>query len=191
LDVAVERLIEMHKKGHRSVVFSQFKTGLVELAYRLKVAGLRVARFDGDTKDPERQKIKKDFLRASDGHIRETYEYDVVLANFKTGGVGLTFTEATYMLLLDEEWNPGKNEQAYARINRIGQTQENYVDILRLESSIDMWMKSLNELKKSISEGFEGEVDMQASLNNYFLNGSTDVVITNPQIIEGELVDSE
>lgn len=190
LDIAVERLMDMHSKGHRSVVFSQFKTGLVELESRLKEKGLRVARFDGDTKDPERQKIKKDFLRASDGHIRETYNYDVVLANFKTGGVGLTFTEATYMLLLDEEWNPGKNEQAYARINRIGQTQENYVEILRLENSIDMWMKSLNELKKSISNGFEGEVDMQASLNNYFSNGSTDVVIKDPVIIEDVEIDA-
>jgi SNF2 family DNA or RNA helicase len=188
IDVAVERITDMHSKGHRTVVFSQFKTGIAELALRLREKGLKVARFDGDTPDPERQKIKKDFLRASDGHKREKFDYDVVIANFKTGGVGLTFTEATYMLLLDEEWNPGKNEQAYARINRIGQTQENYVDILRLENSIDMWMKSLNELKKSISDGFEGEVDMQASLNNYFANGSTEVIIAEPKIIiEGDL----
>lgn len=184
LDVAIERLMDMHSKGHRSVVFSQFKTGIAELAIRLREKGLRVARFDGDTTDPERQKIKKDFLRASDGHKRETYEYDVVIANFKTGGVGLTFTEATYMLLLDEEWNPGKNQQAYARTNRIGQTEENYVDILRLEGSIDMWMKSLNELKKNISEGFEGEVDMQASLHNFIINGSTDVLIQEPKVLE-------
>jgi len=195
IDVAVQRLLNMHEKGHRSVVFSQFKTGIAELADRLRAKGLKVARFDGDTPDPERQRIKKDFLRASDGHKRDRYDYDVVIANFKTGGVGLTFTEATYMLLLDEEWNPGKNEQAYARTNRIGQTEENYVDILRLEGSIDMWMKSLNELKKSISEGFEGEVDMQASLHNFIINGSTEVAIQEPKVldhvdvIEGEVLE--
>lgn len=187
IDVAVERIMNMHEKGHRSVVFSQFKTAISELADRLRAKGLRVARFDGDTNDTERQKIKKDFLRASDGIAKKEYEYDVVIANFKTGGVGLTFTEATYMLLLDEEWNPGKNEQAYARICRIGQTEETYVDILRLEGSIDMWMKSLNELKKNISEGFEGEVDMQASLHNFIINGDTNVVIAEPKVIEESL----
>lgn len=158
LDYAVDMLERKFKLGQRSVVFSQFKTAIVELTARLEAKGMRVARFDGDTKDPMRQAIKKDFLRPSNGVKKENFEYDVVIANFKTGGVGLTFTEATYMLLLDEEWNPGKNDQAYARICRIGQTEETQVDILRLDKSVDMWMKSLNEIKRAISDGFEGEI---------------------------------
>lgn len=173
LEIAVARLAQAKEAGKRSVVFSQFKEALKELESRLRNAGLNVARFDGDTPDPVRQKIKKDFLRPKDGSHLKEYTYDVVLANFKTGGVGLTFTEATYMLLLDEEWNPGKNEQAYARIHRIGQTEETYVDILRLEEpSIDMWMKTLNEQKKAIADGLANEIDVQAELNKFMFAGS-------------------
>ena len=191
LDYAVRLLKEQHAKGKRSVVFSQFKTALDELNKRLTAEGLRVAQFDGSTKDKDRQRIKKDFIRPQDGSHKANYEFDLVLANYKTGGVGLTFTEATYMLVLDEDWNPGKNEQAYARICRIGQTEETYVDILRIENSIDMWMKSLNELKKAISNGFEGEIDMQDSLMKFFKEGNTKVEIESPKVIEGELLELE
>lgn len=185
LDYAVDMLERKFKLGVRSVVFSQFKTAIVELTARLEAKGIRVARFDGDTKDPMRQAIKKDFLRPSNGVAKENYEYDVVIANFKTGGVGLTFTEATYMLLLDEEWNPGKNDQAYARICRIGQTEETQVDILRLEKSVDMWMKSLNEIKRAISDGFEGEIaNTQDSLIEFLQNRTVaiDPVISNEEM---------
>lgn len=168
LDMAEEKLERMFKAGRRSVVFSQFKTALVDLEKRLVARGLRVARYDGDTNKANRLAIKRDFLRPASGERKSEFQYDVVLANYKTGGVGLTFTEATYMLCLDEEWNPAKNLQAWARIHRIGQTEETEVDILRVEKSIDMWMKTLNEKKRAIVEGFESEIDMVADLKQYF-----------------------
>lgn len=168
LDMAEDKLERMFKEGKRSVVFSQFKTALVDLERRLVARGLRVARYDGDTNKANRLAIKRDFLRPASGERKSEFEYDVVLANYKTGGVGLTFTEATYMLCLDEEWNPAKNLQAWARIHRIGQTEETTVDILRVEKSIDMWMKTLNEKKRAIVDGFESEIDMVADLKQYF-----------------------
>lgn len=168
LDMAEDKLDRVIKSGKRAVVFSQFKTALVDLEKRLVARGLRVARYDGDTNKANRLAIKRDFLRPASGERKSQFEYDVVLANYKTGGVGLTFTEATYMLCLDEEWNPAKNLQAWARIHRIGQTEETIVDILRVEKSIDMWMKTLNEKKRAIVDGFESEIDMVADLKQYF-----------------------
>jgi SNF2 family DNA or RNA helicase len=169
LDMAEDKLDRVIKSGKRAVVFSQFKTALVDLERRLTARGLRVARYDGDTNKATRLAIKRDFLRPASGERKTDFEYDIVLANYKTGGVGLTFTEATYMLCLDEEWNPAKNLQAWARIHRIGQTEETTVDILRVEKSIDMWMKTLNEKKRAIVNGFEAEIDMVADLKQYFL----------------------
>jgi predicted component of type VI protein secretion system len=40
------------------IVFSQFKTALSEFEKRLTAAGVRVARFDGDTPDKLRLEIK-------------------------------------------------------------------------------------------------------------------------------------
>lgn len=191
LDYAVRLLSQHRNEGRRSVVFSQFKTALDELNIRLTKAGFSVAQFDGSTKDKDRAIIKKDFIRPQDGSHKVNPQFDVVLANYKTGGVGLTFTEATYMLVLDEDWNPGKNEQSYARICRIGQTEETYVDILRIDNSIDMWMKNLNDVKKRISNGFEGEIDMQGSLMDFLKTGSTEIDMESVQVIEGELLEVE
>lgn len=168
LDMAEDKLDRVIKSGKRCVVFSQFKTALVDLEARLTKRGIKVVRYDGDTNKATRLSVKRDFLRPADGEHKADYKYDVVLANYKTGGVGLTFTEATYMLCLDEEWNPAKNAQAWARIHRIGQTEETTVDILRIEGSIDMWMKTLNEIKQAIVNGFEQEIDVLASLKEYF-----------------------
>lgn len=192
LNMAEEKLERMVKAGKRCVVFSQFKTALVDLEARLNARGIKVVRYDGDTNKATRLDVKRDFLRPASGQPKADYKYDVVLANYKTGGVGLTFTEATYMLCLDEEWNPAKNSQAWARIHRIGQTEETTVDILRIEKSIDMWMKTLNEKKAAIVNGFEAEVGTLESLKSYFQNTEPEVQETLTQIEKHEIdIDEE
>lgn len=145
--------------GERVVVFSQFKGPLKELEARCNEAGISVVRFDGDTPEDIRNQVKRDFDRK---HLSENgeYKWQVILANYRTGGVGLNFTAATQMIVLDEEWNVGKNEQAYARIDRIGQTEETAVHILRLQSTVDTWMAELIENKRNMVEGFETNAEM-------------------------------
>jgi SNF2 family DNA or RNA helicase len=180
LDMAEAKLErKVKEEGKRCVVFSQFKTALADLERRLIARGIRVVRYDGDTNKNTRLEVKRDFLRNPDGTQPENYKYDVVLANYKTGGVGLTFTGATYMLCPDEEWNPAKNHQAISRIHRIGQTEPVEIDILRIENSIDMWMKTVNEIKKAIVDGFDAEIDLVESLRKY-LNRDQEEVESEP-----------
>jgi SNF2 family DNA or RNA helicase len=156
--------------GERVVVFSQFKGPLKELETRLNEAGISVVRFDGDTPNDIRNQVKRDFDRK---HLSEGQEYkwQVVLANYRTGGVGLNFTAATQMIVLDEEWNVGKNEQAYARIDRIGQTEQNSVHILRLSGTVDTWMAELIENKRNMVEGFETNAEMANDMLKRMQNG--------------------
>jgi SNF2 family DNA or RNA helicase len=153
--------------GSRVVVFSQFKGPLAELERRLKTAGISVVRFDGDTPDDIRNQAKLDFDRKfceqPDYNEGNGYKWQVILCNYKTGGVGLNFTAATEMIVLDEEWNPGKADQAFGRIDRMGQTEETNVHILRIANSIDSWMVKLNEQKKEIIDGFESSASNVAS----------------------------
>ena len=58
------------------------------------------------------------------------------------------------MILMDEEWNPGKADQAMGRTDRLGQTEVSNVHILRLKGTIDSWMVALNEEKKNLIDGF-------------------------------------
>jgi SNF2 family DNA or RNA helicase len=155
---------EMVMAGQRVVVFSQFKEPLKALQERLAARGISVARFDGDTPENERQIIKTDFDRKYCDEEGYEKKFDVVLCNFRTGGVGLNFTGATQMIILDEEWNPGKNEQAYGRIDRIGQTEETTVHVLRMEKTVDDWMAQLNQEKKDMIDGFESEAKLSESM---------------------------
>lgn len=147
---AVQDMIEFHKDS-RQIVFSQFKTGLSEFEERLTKAGFRVCRFDGDTPEGLRQEIRENFDRRKG----QKAKWDVVLANYKTGGTGLNFSAATVTHILDEEWNPGKRDQAYHRTHRIGQTEETYVYVYRVPRSIDTWMANIIRHKERIIEGFE------------------------------------
>lgn len=166
MDWVEHKLQELRNGGKRIAVFSQFKTALAELERRLLADGFRVVRYDGDTDKETKAKVKRDFDRK---HVEITneWEWDIVLCNFKTGGVGLNFTHATEMIMLDENWNPGTNAQAYARIHRIGQVEEQNVWIPRLRGSIDGWMKALNDQKRDIIAGFNTEVDLQKEFNDF------------------------
>lgn len=167
VDWVENKIKELRNANKRIAVFSQFKTGFAELEKRLSEAGFRVVRYDGDTDNGTKALVKRDFDRRHVELNSGEYQWDIVLCNFKTGGVGLNFTHVTEMILLDEEWNPGKNQQAYKRIARIGQTEETNVHIPRVHKSIDQWMLTLNEQKAQLIEGFDTEVDMTQELNEF------------------------
>jgi SNF2 family DNA or RNA helicase len=118
-------------------------------------------RYDGDTPKDKIQEIQMDFDRRTAG---EHPKWDVVLCHYKKGGVGLNLNAATQTIILDEEWNPGKVDQAYGRTDRLGQTEETTVHVLRVGKSVDVWMAKLIGEKAEMIEGFEVNADMQQKL---------------------------
>lgn len=158
-------------EGERLTIFSQFKTPLVELENRFKAHGISVVRFDGDTSESVRDQVKIDFDKKYCEAPGYEKRWQVVLCNYKTGGQGLNFTDASQMIILDEEWNPGKNEQAYGRIDRMGQTRETTVHVLRSPRTIDTWMAAINDEKRDMIEGFESATDIGDALLNAIRGG--------------------
>lgn len=162
--------------GERVLVVSQFKTALAELERRCKAAGISVCRYDGDTPDWQRREIQTDFdayTYTSDPNYR--MKYQVVLANYRTGGQGLNVNAASAMIELDSEWNAGKTDQARGRIDRMGQTKETTVHRILLANSIELWMDALVEDKRDMVEGFEGEMDTAAKLLDAIRNGEVEM----------------
>ena len=157
--------------GERVVLFSQFKAPLKEIERRCKEAGIPVVRYDGDTPDHIAQEVQIDLDAKYCNQPGYQKKFQVVLCNYKVGGVGLNFTGASQMIVLDEEWSPGKADQAYGRIDRMGQTKETTVHVLRVNNSIDTWMASLIEMKAQMVEGFESEIDMQQMLRDAIEGG--------------------
>ena len=149
MDVMLERIMEYHQKGKRQVVFSQFQSALVEFEKRSKAAGLRVVRFDGSTPNKLRTEIKDNFYAKKN----EPAKWDLVLVHYKTGGAGLNLTAATVTHILDEEWNAGKRDQAYARTHRMGQENDTDVIIYRAPG-VDVWMANLIHMKEKAVKDF-------------------------------------
>lgn len=147
MDAAMERIKEYHAKGRRQIVFSQFQTALAEFEKRINAQGIRAVRFDGSTPTKLREQIKTNFYKAKG----EEPKWEVVLVHYKTGGAGLNLTAATVTHVLDEEWNAGKRDQAYARNHRMGQDEETDVHVYRCPG-VDVWMANLIAMKERMVE---------------------------------------
>jgi len=154
------------KEGEATVIFSQFKEPLREIERRARQAGFRVVVLDGNTPESLREQIAVDFDKKYT-NTHEDAKWDVVLCNYKVGGVGLNFTRATQMIVLDEEWNPGKRDQAYDRIHRMGQDKPVTIHVLRSKNpksgfGIDVWLAKIIEEKEDLVMGFHSKADSMA-----------------------------
>ncbi|KAL9642538.1 hypothetical protein ABK040_011105 [Willaertia magna] len=108
------KLLEMHKKeGHKTLVFSQYKTMLDVIEKVLKKKNYSYKRIDGETPGKERQRRVDDF-----NTIRGI---SCFLLTTGVGGVGLTLTGADRVILFDIHWNPAVDQQAVDRAYRVGQ----------------------------------------------------------------------
>lgn len=153
------------REGASCVVFSQFKAPLRELQRRCASAGISAVVLDGDTPEKVRDEIIQDFDRryTSDDQAR----WQVVLANYRVGGVGVTLTRATELIMLDSEWSGGREEQATDRVHRIGQTEDVTIHKILTAGSIDTWLESIVQEKKSMVGGFDNKMAEEADLKKF------------------------
>ncbi|KAH8652844.1 SNF2 family N-terminal domain-containing protein [Ilyonectria robusta] len=100
----------------KCVVFSTWRMTLDVVESGLKQAGILGLRFDGKVPQRDRQGVVERFR--NDPTIR------VLLLTLSCGAVGLTLTAASRAYLMEPHWNPTLEDQALARIHRIGQKRE-------------------------------------------------------------------
>lgn len=67
----------------------------------------------------------------------------ILLASLKAGGLGLNLTMASRVLLLDPWWNSAVEQQAFARVFRIGQVKETHLVRLVITNTIDSAMMAI------------------------------------------------
>ncbi|KAK4163801.1 SNF2 family N-terminal domain-containing protein, partial [Cladorrhinum sp. PSN259] len=101
----------------KCVVFSTWRMTLDLIEAGLKQrSAIRYLRFDGKVPHKERQGVIDQFRH--DASVR------VLLLTISCGAVGLTLTAASRAYLMEPHWNPTQEDQALARIHRMGQTRE-------------------------------------------------------------------
>lgn len=172
----------------RLVVFSQFKEALKEFERRFTEMGVPVVRYDGDISDQRAQQAQLDFDgKTAPNHAPETqcnedcvnwgkkpcngWKWTVILAHYKKGGVGLNLNAARQMIILDREWNPGKEDQGFGRIDRLDNIRDSIVHTIHVENTIDAFMDNLIEEKKQLIDGFEAKHDMLEQLMTALKDG--------------------
>jgi superfamily II DNA or RNA helicase len=151
----LELLGELRDEGHKSLVFSQFRSFLDLLAPRLRQHGFRVLVLDGTTPVEVREKRIAAF---------QAGEADVFLISLKAGGFGLNLTAADTVIHLDPWWNPAVEDQATARAHRMGQTRPVTAVRLVARGTIEEAVLGLHASKRALAAGILEGTEVAASL---------------------------
>jgi SNF2 family DNA or RNA helicase len=149
--------------GRKVVIFSQFLEMLDEISIRIKkeIPEMSVSMLTGKSRN--REALVEEF--------QSTKNSAAMLISLKAGGVGITLHSAEYAFLMEPWWNPAVEEQAIARIHRIG--QKNITTIYRMitENSIEERMRKIQSSKKDLfNEFIRTGVDNIAMTNFYLKN---------------------
>ncbi|KAF2178931.1 hypothetical protein K469DRAFT_597911 [Zopfia rhizophila CBS 207.26] len=127
----------------KSVVFSFWTSTLDMVQQALQEAGIRFVRIDGKVPHNNRKHLLDQF--SQDPAVR------VILVTTSCGAVGLDLTAASRAHMLEPQWNPSIEEQAMARVHRIGQTQ--VVTTIRyvMENSLEEHILNVQDRKKLLA----------------------------------------
>ncbi|KAK6850014.1 SNF2 family N-terminal domain-containing protein [Apiospora arundinis] len=126
----------------KSIVFSGWNLTLDMANEGLTAAGLRCVQVDGRVKSKERTKLFEKF--------QLSHDVQVLLLSLSCGAVGLTLTAASRVYLMEPQWNPALEEQALARIHRIGQMQPVTTIRFVVEKTIEEYILTVQDGKKDL-----------------------------------------
>ncbi|TMW60949.1 hypothetical protein Poli38472_000991 [Pythium oligandrum] len=141
----------LREKGHRVLIFSQFKIMLDILQDYLKLRSYRCERIDGNITGNDRQAAIDRFCDPASSAF-------VMLLSTRAGGVGINLTAADTVIIYDSDWNPQNDLQAQARCHRIG--QKNTVKIYRLltAKTYELQMFHQASLKLGLDQAVLGSI---------------------------------
>lgn len=163
VDEACELLKDLMDEEERVIVFSKFKAPLYEMHRRFSAEGIRSVVATGDQSKEYRAQVRSDFdLKTAP----ESPRWQVAFATYEAFGTGINLNAARHMILLDDEWSPGMEDQAVGRIDRLNSVDQANVHVFRVKDSVDEFMESLIEEKKNLTEGFEVSLTKQRLIDH-------------------------
>ncbi|KAG9380953.1 DNA repair protein rad5 [Pyrenophora tritici-repentis] len=131
-------------KGTKSIVFS-FWTSTLDLVQKgLSGSFITYTRFDGTTSQSNRSTALKDF--------RQDPSISVILMTISCSAVGLDITAASRAYILEPQWNPTVEEQALARVHRMGQTKPVTTIRFVMENTFEERVVETQERKRRLAE---------------------------------------
>ena len=145
----LQRLLELIEEAvsgnHRMLIFSQFRTQLLEIEKSVAERGWTSLRLDGQSRN--RQQLVDKFQQA-DGP-------PVFLISLKAGGYGLNLTAADTVVHFDPWWNPAAEAQATDRAHRIGQIRPVTVYRLLTRGTVEEKVVRLQAKKRELASAID------------------------------------
>ncbi|KAH8650675.1 SNF2 family N-terminal domain-containing protein [Tricladium varicosporioides] len=131
-------------KEEKSVVFSYWTTTLDLVESTLKSSFISYSRLDG--RMPMEKRAEALMVFRLEPTVR------VMLVSTTCGGLGLDLTVASRAYLMEPQWNPMVEEQALARIYRIGQNKRVTTIRYIMKDSIEKNIIAIQHRKKTIAD---------------------------------------
>ncbi|GEM_PF-1181877 len=122
----------------KALIISQYVKTLENLAGRLDEYKPHL--YTGQLSTAQRDTIINEF-QSDEAHR-------LLLLSLRAGGQGLNLTRANYALLFDRWWNPAVEDQAVARLIRIGQTKTVFVTRLMCRNTIEERIEQILNRKR-------------------------------------------
>ena len=151
----VEILGDAAENGHKVVVFSFFRQVIELVAASAAIQGRPVhGPITGDVPAGGRQQIVDDFTAAPAGAV--------LVAQIQAGGVGLNIQAASVVVLCEPALTPAAEDQAVARVRRMGQVRTVRVHRLLAEDSVDERIRELLAEKSQLFDAYVRESSLAA-----------------------------
>jgi ATP-dependent DNA helicase len=140
----LDRLVPcLMAKGHKILIFSQFKTQLDLLQdWATQLRSWKCCRIDGAVSQADRQAQIKAF--------NTDKAYRIFLLSTRAGGQGINLTAADTVILYDSDWNPQQDLQAQDRAHRIGQTKPVIVYRLATKGTVEQTLLEKADSKRRL-----------------------------------------
>jgi len=146
----VQEILSRTNDGEKTIIFSQFVETLENL--REVLVDYEPLMYHGGMNAAQKEAVIREFAAGSS---------KVLLMSLKAGGVGLNMTMANHVIMYEPWWNVSIEEQAWARVHRLGQTKSVKIHRFKVVSTIEEWLHLLQEEKKAQSMILESD-DMPA-----------------------------
>ncbi|RMY12965.1 hypothetical protein D0868_02274 [Hortaea werneckii] len=143
----LDRLLpELLRKGHKVLIFSQFKSQLDLLeTYCSELRQWPTCRIDGSIAQSDRH----DQIQAFNEPESDT---NIFLLSTRAGGQGINLAAADTVLLFDSDWNPQQDLQAQDRAHRIGQTRPVIVYRFATKNTVEQMLLEKADSKRRLEK---------------------------------------
>ncbi|KAJ9484158.1 hypothetical protein VN97_g9232 [Penicillium thymicola] len=140
----LDRLVScLLKKGHKILIFSQFKTQLdIIEEWAMTLRSWECCRIDGAIAQSERQAQIKNF------NTKKSHK--IFLLSTRAGGQGINLTSADTVIIFDSDWNPQQDLQAQDRAHRIGQTKPVIIYRLATKGTVEQTLLEKADSKRRL-----------------------------------------